>query len=370
MNTTSTETKEVCHYKCDECGADLTYAPDTTILKCNYCGAEKQINVSADKQIIEESDYRGFLNENIANESERQVIHTVACNACGAVVTLKEHVTSDNCAFCGTPLVLQNATDNSILKPKYLLPFKITQTGAQESFKNWLKKIWFAPDKLKHYGEHNDTLNGVYIPYWTYDSSTASSYTGQRGDDHTEHYSIVVNGKREQRSRVVTQWHYVSGNVSNNFDDILVLASNSIPRSYADKLEPWDLGNLREFDEQFLSGFRTECYQTNIEQGFAIAKNIIQKAIESSIRRDIGGNHQRISNSSTTYNSITFKHILLPIWISAYRYRDKVYRFMINGRTGEVQGERPWSWIKLTLAGIGAASAVAAIYFGYMHFYG
>jgi len=67
------------------------------------------------------------------------------------------------------------------------------------------------------------------------------------------------------------------------------------------------------------------------------------------VRRDIGGDHQRITSVATQYTDIKFKHVLLPVWISAYRYRDKVYRFIINGQTGEVSGESPKSWWKVAL---------------------
>ena len=37
---------------------------------------------------------------------------------------------------------------------------------------------------------------------------------------------------------------------------------------------------------------------------------------------------------------------------------NKPYRFLINGRTGEVQGERPWSWAKILLLVLGIAAAI------------
>jgi predicted RNA-binding Zn-ribbon protein involved in translation (DUF1610 family) len=362
----STTTSVSQYFKCTGCGADLTYAPGTTVLSCRYCGTEQQICSTNDKTLIEETDYRKFLSVNLLNEDQKQEVHTIKCTACGAMVTFTQHTTSDLCVFCGTTLVIKNSLTNSIIKPRYLLPFKVTQSVALTAFRVWIKKLWFAPNKLKTYGDHSDKLNGVYIPYWTYDSSTSTDYTGQRGIDHTESYTIIVNGRQERRTRTVTHWNNVSGNVQNSFDDILVLASNSLPRKYAEKLDPWDLSNLTEFNEQFLSGFRTETYQIDLESGFNIAKTMIQGKISAAICRDIGGNHQRITSSSTTYTNITFKHLLLPIWISAYRYKEKTYRFMINGRTGEVQGERPWSWMKIALAILGLGAVITSIYFGYM----
>ncbi|HRG91248.1 MAG TPA: hypothetical protein PLW44_19630, partial [Chitinophagales bacterium] len=144
-----------------------------------------------------------------------------------------------------------------------------------------------------------------------------------------------------------TRWTNVSGTVFNTFNDVLVVASDSLPREYAEKLEPWDLAQLAVYREEYLAGFRTEIYKTDVQQGLALAKSIMQPAINNTICNDIGGDHQRISSSSSAYNNITFKHILLPIWISAYSYNNKVYNFMINGRTGEVQGQRPYSAIKI-----------------------
>jgi hypothetical protein len=49
------------------------------------------------------------------------------------------------------------------------------------------------------------------------------------------------------------------------------------------------------------------------------------------------------------------------VWISAYRYRDRTFRFIVNARTGQVQGERPWSVLKVTLAVIALLFALLII---------
>ena len=143
-----------------------------------------------------------------------------------------------------------------------------------------------------------------------------------------------------------------SGHVDNLFDDVLVVASKSLPREYVEKLEPWELQNLVPFNESYLSGFKTESYQIDLKEGFDDAKIKMDERIRAAVCSDIGGDHQRIHTLNTIYNNITFKHILLPIWISAYQYKEKVYRFLINGLTGEVQGERPYSWIKISLTAL------------------
>ncbi|MEW6470581.1 MAG: hypothetical protein AB1458_16845 [Bacteroidota bacterium] len=350
--------------KCTDCGAVLKFAPGTTHLKCEYCGAQNNIvSESAAETVVEEIDFERFLSEANLGAEQKEQIHTVKCNSCGASSTLKPNVTADNCPFCDTPLVLKNESTSTIVKPKYLLPFAFDNKKALEAFRKWVAGLWFAPNDLKLYANNPDRLNGMYMPYWTYDSDTYSNYTGMRGVNRTESYTTTVNGKTQTRTRTVTDWYPCSGSVSNDFDDVLVLASKSLPEKYANALEPWDLSNLSDYNTKFLSGFRSEMYQVDLKEGFEKAKARMDVTIRKTVCQDIGGNHQRILTLNTRYDNITFKHILLPVWISAFRYNDKTYRFMINGRTGEVQGERPWSWIKITLTVLGVLGAAAAAYF-------
>ena len=349
----SSFTPEIAHQKfpCRECGAFLVFAPGSTHLKCPYCGTENEIETSAEE--IEEIDYKSFIASG-ALAAEKQQIAVVKCTSCGAESSLKPNITSDECPFCGTALVVSSGSLCTVIKPKSLLPFKIDQKQGFDLYKNWLHDLWFAPNDLKRYAQNHEKINGMYIPYWTYDCKTVSRYVGERGDNYTvnESYTTTENGKQVTRTRQVTKirWRHASGTVHNTFDDVLVIASHSLPRNYTRELEPWDTQNLVPFNEKYLSGFRTETYQLDVRAGFEEAKQIMDNTIRNTICRDIGGDHQRIHSIDTIYNNVTFKHTLLPIWLSAYRYNDKVYRFMVNGRTGEVQGERPYSWIKITLA--------------------
>lgn len=336
--------------KCRQCGAKLAYKPGTTSLVCDHCGTANAI-AAPEKVKVEELDFNALLS-NESKQSETQEIITVKCKSCGASTTLKPNLVSAQCPFCDTALVVTSQSSNRQIKPHYLLPFKIDQKAVVDLFKKWLSKLWFAPSELKKHSGNTDKINGVYLPYWTFDAATKSSYRGQRGEDYeeTETYTVVVNGSSEERERTVTRirWYSVSGNVSRNFDDVLALASKSLPEPMTRQLEPWDLADLAAFNEDFLTGFQTETYQVDAKEGFALAKSRMDEAIRESICRDIGGDHQRIDSVHSDYNNITCKHILLPIWISAYRYHGKVYRFLVNGRTGEVQGERPWSVLKIT----------------------
>ena len=352
-------------FPCEKCGARMDFSPTSQQVTCPYCQHQMAIPQSGDE--IEELDFHAYVSKTLEQEDTVEAT-TVTCATCHAETTLDEQVTAADCPFCGSAIVTDPG-QRRVIRPRSLLPFKVEDKQAMDLFRKWVGGLWFAPTKVKRYARaHKARLNGVYVPYWTYDANTISHYTGQRGDDYyvTESYTTTENGKSVRKTRQVkkTRWRSVSGNVFRSFDDVLVLASRSLPEKYTQKLEPWDLGSLVPYDRNYLAGFRAEAYQVNLEEGFSEAKGIMEPAIRREVARDIGGDHQRISSLDTQYNNPTFKHILLPVWISAYSFKDKTYRFLVNARTGEVQGERPYSAIKITLAVLAAAALIAAIAYG------
>ena len=345
-------------FPCAQCGAKLQFVPGTTSLKCPYCGFVNPIDVSAGQ--VEEQDFESQIAqlEQTAATEERT---TVRCQACGAQTEKPANVTALACPFCGADIVMTGMS-RRLIKPRALLPFSIRREQADGAFRQWIRKLWFAPNKLKRLAGADQSLSGMYVPFWTFDCQTTSRYAGLRGDDYmaTETYTAYENGKPVTRTRTVvrTRWTPASGVVQNAFDDLLIPASESLPRACLEQLEPWDLPGLVPYDDAFLSGFRAESYTVDLPTGFAAAKTRMEGPIHASIRQDIGGDHQQIHSVHTRYSHVTFKHILLPVWISAYRYHDRVYRFLVNARTGEVQGERPYSAWKI--AGLAAVLAVAA----------
>lgn len=360
FNPTLSETNQK-DIVCTNCAAKLVFEPGTTSLACPYCGTINEIEIR--QESIDEFDFDEFIKE-AEHGSEIEEVATIACEACGAVTTMDKNVVSGECPFCGNKLIVKNESTSKQLKPKSVLPFKVTSKEALTSFKTWLKKLWFAPPGLGKYALQSEKLAGMYLPYWTYDSNTYTIYKGQRGDDYEETESYTDgSGKSQTRSVTKTRWTSTSGSVKLFFDDVLVLASKSLPQDKTDTLEPWDLTNLIPFDEKFLSGFRAETYAIGLKDGFDTAKIKIDPRIREAINHQIGGDRQKINSMNTEYSNITFKHTLLPIWISAYRFKNKVYRFIINGRTGKVQGERPWCWWKIALLILAIAAAFGAMFY-------
>jgi hypothetical protein len=227
-----------------------------------------------------------------------------------------------------------------------------------------LGRLWFAPNGLKDYARKGRRMQGIYVPYWTFDADTKSRYTGERGTVYYETRTVMRDGKRQQVQVPKVRWNGVRGRVARFFDDVLVLASTSLPKRFTDGLEPWDLSAMEPYSPEYLAGFRAEGYSIELQDGFTEARAYMDRVIERDVKFDIGGDRQRIHQLDTELDNLTFKHILLPVWLAAYKYRGKTYRFVVNGRTGRVQGERPYSGVKIAVAVIVGALVAAAVGYG------
>ncbi|MCC5973529.1 MAG: TFIIB-type zinc finger domain-containing protein [Rubellimicrobium sp.] len=365
--TTTVSPEEEYRFPCEQCGANLRFTPGAKELTCTHCGHVQEIDLAAEGVDTEaptrEIDYTSMLAQ-LQRTADYEETRTVACPSCGAQTEFHESSQAARCPFCDTPVVKDTGTHRQI-KPAAVISFVINEDAAREAMTKWLGRLWFAPNGLKEYARKGRQMAGIYVPYWTFDADTRTNYRGQRGDAYYETRTVVRDGKTQtQRVRKI-RWRSVSGRVARFFDDILVLASKSLPKRYTDALEPWDLKALVPYQPGFLAGFDAEGYQVELPEGFDEARQIMDRIIRQDIRRDIGGDEQRISMVDTAISDVTFKHVLLPVWMAAYKFKGQTYRFVVNGQTGKVQGERPWSWVKITIAVVIALIAIGlAVYYG------
>ena len=89
------------------------------------------------------------------------------------------------------------------------------------------------------------------------------------------------------------------GRVARDFDDVLVLGSKSLPKRFTDALAPWDLSALSAYEPRYLAGFRAEGYTVPVEEAYGEARAVMNAVIEADVRRDIGGDQQRIGELET-----------------------------------------------------------------------
>ena len=327
----------------------MRFDPGDHQLVCDHCGNVEPIEGHQFRSSgIKELDFQEAVENRLADE-EIEETRVITCPNCGASTEFDIDTHAAECPFCATPVVTDTGVHRHI-KPRGLLPFHLDEKTARQALTDWLGSLWFAPNGLTEYARKGRKMNGIYVPYWTFDADTKSRYTGARGTHYYETKTVVRDGKRKKVRVRKTKWRRVSGRVARFFDDVLVLASRSLPKKYTDGLEPWDLSALEPYKPQYLAGFRAEGYQVELTDGFSEARAYMDRMIRRDVKYDIGGDDQRINDVQTAISDVTFKHILLPVWLAAYKYRGRTYRFVVNGRTGRVQGERPYSAWKIGFA--------------------
>lgn len=340
---TAVEYNNTSSTPCKTCGAPTVYQPGTQHLVCTYCNTTYQIEQG--KTLLVELDYLKYLEDYQKEKTEST--KTVLCNNCKATSTINENLKSWDCPYCGSPLIEDNFHEERYIKPNYVLPFKISKNTVNGILKKWISSLWFAPNNIQRALLSTENIKGVYIPFWTFDSLTHTQYYGQRG----EAYYVTVGSGQNKRTERRINWYNVKGEISNFYDDILVSGNTTLKRSILQEIQGgWDPKAVVEINNQYLEGFITEKYQLDLKDSFQEAKKIIDGYEYHAIKRDIGGDEQRVNESKTEHDNITFKHILLPIYVSSFLFENKVFTFYINGITGSISGERPYSKTKIFFA--------------------
>ncbi|MGA1866761.1 MAG: hypothetical protein ACMUFK_04760 [Thermoplasmatota archaeon] len=338
---------------CQNCGAGMKFDPETQGLLCDHCGSKRKI--SDDHRQAEERDLESapFI------KNWDPGVQTFKCESCGAAISTRKNITGE-CPFCGSEYVKELLQQDDIISPSHVIPIRISQVRAKELFRTWVGRGCFRPNDLKKIKKF-EKIMGIYTPFWTYDCNTHADWTAESGYYYWESqtYTAYVNGKHVRRTRQVRKIRWVpsQGQRDDRFDDTLILASKGINEDIAEKVYPFHLDDLVSYKPEYLSGWMAEEYSIDVHEGWEKAMSKVKMEVHHRCGRDVPGDTYRSLNVRTTFSDMKYKNILLPIWSASYHYRKKLYRFLINGQTGEVQGEKPVSWIKV---GIAVAAGLAA----------
>ena len=348
-------------FRCGNCGGQLAWDATSRALKCANCGSAEPVHASG---AVVEHDL--FSNWNSAQKGIGTAARTIACRECGASVSFPAGTVSGRCTFCGSPSVLEQHANQGLLRPESLVPFAIDKRVANYQFGKWIRGLWFRPSALARMATVQE-VNGVYVPFWTYDADVDSDWQAQRGRYYyvEESYVANENGQSVTRSRQVrhTRWEPASGRRRDSYDDLLVCASRGLPDHLADEFATFNTKLLVPYAPGYLAGWRAEEYAVDLQAGWRTAEGRIQREQERRCKNDVGGDEVQYLTVNNQIRRATFKHVLLPVWLAAYRYQGKVYRFLVNGQTGEVVGKAPWSVVKILAFVVFLAALIGGIIF-------
>lgn len=336
--------------KCTGCGANMVFDPDSQMLYCAHCGTKQ----SFDKGFI--ADEIDLLSGFTSNESwSEKEVSVFLCDNCGAKSVFQNGETATECPFCGTSHVAK-VTELAGIKPNGLLPFSFAIEKGIDFAKVWAKKRFFAPRKFKK-NLSAKNVKGVYTPCFTFDSHTFSNYEAQIGK---RHYRTVGSGKNRRTESYIV-WSYVSGTFESGFDDILITAGNKFDQTKLNKVSPFDTNNSSRYDEKFMLGFSAYHYDKDVKDCWGEAKSIMDAELKNRILSQYSYDVLSYCNVHTTHTDVTYKYVMLPVYVGNFTHNKKLYNFYVNGTTGKVCGKAPVSFLKVALTVLLSVGAICLL---------
>lgn len=352
-----TETLRETDKKCPSCGGTMDFDPKTGALLCPFCGNKVEIEDDtaaperAQELDFDEAEHTGDQNWG----AEKRV---VICKSCGAESIYDAATVSGECPYCGSNQVME-AGDAETLAPGGVCPFRISEEEAGHRFTAWLKKKLFCPRAAKKTAKAGKP-KGVYLPYWTFDADTESTYTAR--------YGIRRVIRTNKQTRVVTNWYHTSGFYHEFINDETVLATERHDTKTLAAIAPFDTESNVAYKPEYLAGFASERYSIGLKSAWEKAKNFIKnrliRNITTKIKREKHADLVDSVKVKTAYRNITYKYLMLPVWLSSFEYKGKIYQFIVNGQTGKVGGKVPISPLRVAIAvflGIVVIGLIAAV---------
>lgn len=352
-------------HPCPECGGDLQWNAAKQSLACPYCGTQVAWSPAqaAEPGAIAELELASALENPETSRGWGEDRREVQCQSCRAISVFVDGKVAKSCDFCGSPSIIAHEAQRDAITPQSLLPFKVSDGQVRDLIRTWYGSRWFAPNRLKT-AALTDTLHGIYLPYWTFDSHVQARWTADAG----HHYYVSETyrdgqGRTQTRQVQHTRWVPAAGELEHFFDDELIAGTTGVHAALLTQVEPFPTTtDLKPYSPEFVRGWTVERYQVDLRK----ASELNQASMEAQVRQlcaaEVPGDTHRNLVVHAQYQARTFKHILVPVWLVSYTYGSKNFQVLANGYTGELAGERPYSWVKIVFA-VAAALVVAGAIF-------
>jgi len=339
------EIAAVVKHLCPACGAEANWNAAKQALVCPYCGTVAPGELASDGSTIKEHDLVAALRavpaESRGWDQERV---SVQCQSCQAISLFEPTRVAQRCEFCGSPSIVPYEKTRNPIYPESLLPFIVSEPQVRESMRKWYGSRWFAPNRLRK--ALTDTVHGIYVPFWTFDAQVYARWTADAG-----HYYYEGSGKNRQRK---VRWVPAAGDLTKVFDDELVPATHGIHANLLAQVQPFPTDTLKPYDRGYVSGWVVEQYQIDLVAAAERALQATDGKVRSACASEVPGDTHRNLQVNAAYSAQTFKHVLLPVWLLSYDFSGTTYQVLVNGATGAIAGERPWSWVKILFAVLAA----------------
>lgn len=329
-------------YQCPRCGGRLVFDPGQSQLSCEYCGYTQESRppqAAGDQEQVMDLVLPTTRAHLWAASQQR-----VACEACGAVTLLPPGQTADHCPYCASNRFVRSPEMSELIDPQSICLMRLNAKAAAERARQWLGKGWLSPDNL---ASSKVKLQPAYFPFWTFSGTLELPW------------SCEVN----EGSSKYPNWVARSGSEFELFDEILVSGMRSMSSEETKSIEPFNLKELVEFKPDYLAGWKALTYDYPMADASLCARELVTRKINHSLYSIVepGREKRDLEGRGGKWSGMTFKYVLLPLWVGAYQHKGKLYHVLVNGQTGKVGGSKPTDTSKAIIMAIGGVLILIVI---------
>lgn len=333
-------------YACPQCGAPTRFDVAAGGVACEHCGYQAAARA---EQVGRQAQEKEFTLDILAESRQgwgltRRQLH---CDACGAELEVAENALTATCPFCASNQVNLRQAPGDHLRPGYLAPFTVQPADCQRLAREWLGRGWYHPKTLAN-SAVLQPFAGIYLPFWTFSAQVDASWRAEVGHERTERYYDASSKTHRTRTRI--EWRWENGQVSAGYQDLLVQGSSHISRILLQRIQPFNLNSLATYSPDYLAGWQAQVYDIPLETGWDEGKSQMRELSKKQCYQDIHSSHVRNFSMTADFGDEAWRFILLPVYLTAYRYDQRVFQVLVNGQTGQIAGQKPVDWWKIWLA--------------------
>jgi predicted RNA-binding Zn-ribbon protein involved in translation (DUF1610 family) len=266
------------------------------------------------------------------NESDLGDLSTGSCPSCGAELIGDKNTIATVCPCCGNTQIVQQRV-KGLLKPEYVIPFKLEKKAATEALKKFYQGKKLLPNSFKEENRVN-SIQGLYVPYWLYDAKTNGHITFKA--------TKVKSWSDKNYNYTQTDYYSVVRKGDLSFEKIPVDGSEKMDDDYMDAIEPFNYADLKDFQSAYLSGYIAEKYDVDAQASKERAAKRMKNSLESQFVKSVQG-YRSVSVEKSTINVEDGKvsYSLFPVWVLNSKYQKENYQFIMNGQSGLMVGKLP-----------------------------
>lgn len=333
---------EVMDFKCPRCGATTAYSVDVGRLYCEHCGYSEAVEARQIGRSAEGFEFRLDTLERVEQGwgDDRK---EMACQRCGGVISLPAGTLAYSCSFCGSNKVLFREPMEDVLRPRYLIPFKVSPQDCRERIRRWLGSSWVVPANLRDLPV--ETFHPIYIPYWIFSAKVDAAWEAEVAHEKTVVY--YVNGERKEERQI--EWRHESGKVNQAFDSLLVPGTTHLNMTVLSRIDRYDVSGLVLYEPRYLAGMQAQSYDLPLDDAWDAGRRVMRERVRQACLDRASSGQVRNFTAALDFSDESWRYALMPIYTSLYHFGGQDYQVLINGQTGSIAGPRPVDWQKVWL---------------------